>query len=342
MDILENVPLARYSTMGLGGPAAYLTEVRTPAEVAEAFAWAKGRGLPVLMIGGGSNIVWSDDGFPGLVLIDLIPGYETVARDESGVTLKIGSGEVWDGVVERTVEAGLTGIESLSLVPGSTGATPIQNVGAYGQEISQTLVEVEAFDTKTEDFVKIPAGECGFSYRNSRFKTGHDRGRFFITGITLKLRRGDPQPPFYGVLQDYLDKHGIKEYTPDSIRKAVIAIRTSKLPDPAVVNNTGSFFANPIVDEEKFLEISDKFPDIPNWMTNTGIKLSAAWLITQAGFKDYHDSETGMATWPQQPLVLVNETAGSTADLLRFKQKIVDAVQAKFSITLEQEPELLP
>jgi UDP-N-acetylmuramate dehydrogenase len=109
-----------------------------------------------------------------------------------------------------------------------------------------------------------------------------------------------------------------------------------------VVNNTGSFFANPIVDEEKFLEISDKFPDIPNWMTNTGIKLSAAWLITQAGFKDYHDSETGMATWPQQPLVLVNETAGSTADLLRFKQKIVDAVQAKFSITLEQEPELLP
>jgi len=343
MKILEKVSLAQYSTMGLGGNAAYVTEVRTPPEVAEALRWAQEKGVPALMIGGGSNVVWSDDGFDGLVLVDLIPGYEALAEDDEGVTLKIGSGEVWDTVVERTVSANLTGIESLSLVPGSTGATPIQNVGAYGQEIANTLVEVEAFDSKAGDFVKIPAAECGFSYRDSRFKTGPDRGRFFITAITLRLRKGDPKPPFYRTLQAYLDEHHITDFTPAVIRKAVIAIRTSKLPDPAVIKNTGSFFANPIVDEERFLDIQDKSPDIPNWVAaNGGIKLSAAWLIAQAGFTDFHDSETGMATWPKQPLVLVNEKATSTGDLLRFKQKIVDAVQAKFGVTLVQEPELLP
>jgi UDP-N-acetylmuramate dehydrogenase len=340
MNILKNVSLAAYSTMGLGGAAAYLTEVRSPAEVVEALQWAKERGLPTVMIGGGSNIIWGDEGFSGLVLIDKIPGYEAT-EDGDDVILKLGSGEPWDSVVERSVTAGLTGIESLSLVPGSTGATPIQNVGAYGQEIAQTLVSVEAYDTEINNFVTLAAADCGFSYRNSRFKTGPDHGRFYITGITLKLRKDNPEPPFYGVLQAYLEEHGITEYTPAVIRKAVIAIRTSKLPDPAVIRNTGSFFANPIVNEKQFLDLSRTFPDIPNWATDEGIKLSAAWLITQAGFKDYHDAETGMATWPKQALVLVNENAKSTADLLAFKKKIVEAVQAKFNIMLEQEPELL-
>lgn len=341
MNILENVSLAAYSTMGLGGTAAYLTEIQTPDEIVETLGWAQERKLPVIMIGGGSNIVWTDEGFPGLVLINKISGYEVIEEDSTSVSLKLGSGEPWDSVVARSVDAGLTGIESLSLVPGSTGATPIQNVGAYGQEIAQTLVTVEAFDTKTGGFVEIPAVDCGFSYRNSRFKTT-GRGRYYITGITLKLRKDDPKPPFYGVLQAYLDEHGITDYTPAIIRKAVIAIRTGKLPDPAVIRNTGSFFANPIVNEETFIELEDKFPDIPNWVTANGIKLSAAWLIVQVGFKDYHDEATGMATWPKQPLVLVNEKARSTADLLVFKQRIVEAVQAKFGITLEQEPELLP
>src|SRR5664279_4437090 len=127
------------------------------------------------------------------------------------------------------------------------------------------------------------------------------RDSYYITGITLKLRKGDPKPPFYGVLQAYLDEHKATEYTPAVIREAVIAIRTSKLPDPAVIHNTGSFFANPIVDEDRFLDLSDKFPDIPNWLAGRGMKLSAAWLIANAGFKDYHDAETGMATWPKQP-----------------------------------------
>lgn len=327
--------------MGLGGTAAYLVDIATREEVAEALRWAKARKLPAVMIGGGSNIVWGDAGFPGLVMVDKIPGYE--AREEDGINMRlsIGSGELWDSMVERSVAAGLTGIESLSLIPGTTGATPIQNVGAYGQEISQTLVSVEAFDTQTNDFVTIVGDNCGFSYRNSRFK-GADRGRFYITGVNLLLRKGNPKPPFYGTLQAYLEEHKITEYTPMAIRQAVIDIRSSKLPDPAVVRNTGSFFANPIINNEQLLSLSAKFTGIPNWpVSDNTVKLSAAWLIAQSGFNDYHDNETGMATWPKQPLVLVNEKAKSTADLLKFKQKIVDAVQAKFGITLEQEPELI-
>lgn len=337
----DNVPLSKYSTMGLGGLAAHLAEVYSREELQSALGWARERGLPALMIGGGSNVFWSDDGFPGLVLVNRVLGFDIKVAG-GGAEVTIGAGEGWDSAVERCVKAGLTGVEALSLIPGSTGGTPVQNVGAYGQEISETLVHVEAYDTKASEFVNIHGDDCGFSYRDSRFKTGPDRGRFLITGIKLRLRKGNPKPPFYASVRKYFEEHGVHEYTPAALREAVIAIRTSKLPDPAKVRNNGSFFANPIVNEDKFLELRDKHPDIPNWDSSGATKLSAAWLIEQAGFKDYHDEETGMATWPRQPLVLINEYAESTADLLAFKKKIVDAVQEKFGVTLRQEPEILP
>ncbi len=341
MNIQQNVSLADYSTMGLGGIAAYLVDVSSRMEVLEALSWAQTQGLPMVMIGGGSNIIWTDAGYPGLVLVDKIFGYEAYEEDETNVYLTLGSGEPWDHVVERSVTAGLTGIEALSLIPGTAGATPIQNVGAYGQEISQTLTTVEAFDTQARDFVTLPGSECGFGYRMSRFKTV-DRGRFYITGVTLHLMKGNPAPPFYGALQTYLDAAKITDYTPRSIREAVIAVRSSKLPDPVEVHNSGSFFANPVITDEQFVYLKENYDPVPHWSVGTGsIKLSAAWLIDQAGFKDYYDDETGMGTWPKQSLVLVNRRARSTADLLAFKQKIVDAVQAKFNITLQQEPELM-
>jgi UDP-N-acetylmuramate dehydrogenase len=342
MNIQQNVSLTAYSTMGLGGSAAYLADVTSRMEVLEALSWAQQQKLPVIMIGGGSNIVWKDEGFPGLVMVDKIMRYEVFEEDETNVYLTIGSGENWDSVVERSVAAGLTGIEALSLIPGSAGATPIQNVGAYGQEISNTLTTVEAFDTQVGDFITIPGSDCGFGYRMSRFKTV-DRGRFFITGLSLHLTRGNPEPPFYGSLQTYLEAAKITEFTPAVIRDATIAVRSAKLPDPAVIHNTGSFFANPIVTEDQYNYLAENYDPVPHWSVGTGsIKLSAAWLIEQAGFKDVHDNETGMATWPKQALVLVNEHAKSTADLLKFKQKIVEAVLTKFNITLVQEPELLP
>lgn len=343
MNLFHGVTLADFSTMRLGGPAAHLAEIHDRNELQEALAWASTQNLPVIMIGGGSNIFWRDEGFPGLVLVNKIMGYDLFEEDEQNVYVTIGAGENWDSIVARTVEAGLTGIEALSLVPGSSGATPIQNVGAYGQEISQTLTTLEAYDLQAKSLVNLAGMDCGFGYRTSRFKAT-DRGRFFITSITLHLTRGTLQPPFYPALQQYLTDNHVTEITPQAIRQAVIAIRSAKLPDPASVANNGSFFANPVISQGQLVQIqADSGLTVPHWPTQEGlIKIAAAWLVEQAGFKDFHDPETGMATWPTQSLVLVNEGAHSTADLLKFKQKIVDAVQAKFGVTLEQEPEILP
>ncbi len=341
MHILEHVPLQKYSTMRLGGEAAYLAEITTKEEISEAAQWADSQSLPLIVIGQGSNIVWTDGGFPGLVMVNKIPGFEVPDEDANNLYLTIGAGEVWDSVVERSVEMGLSGLEQLSLIPGTAGATPIQNVGAYGREIAEVLVSVEAFDRQTREFVIIEAKDCNFTYRSSRFRTT-DKNRFIITSLTVHLLRQNPKPPFYGSLQVYFDERGISEFTPAVVRQAVIAIRQTKLPDPAQVANNGSFFHNPIVEPAVLQRLQASYPEIVYWPTSDGkFKLSAGWLLEQAGFKGVHDAETGMATWPQQALVLVNEQAHSTADLLKFRQKILDRIEQMFGLTLEQEPELI-
>ena len=343
MDIQENISLQTHSTMRLGGVARYLVTVSDRQQIAEAYGWAKTNNLPVIMIGDGSNIVWQDSGFPGLVLVNQIKRYEDFAEDEQNHYLTIGAGENWDGVVERSVASGLAGIECLSLIPGTAGATPVQNVGAYGQEIADTLVSVEVYDTLNDKFMNLAASDCGFGYRTSTFKTGQ-RGRYFITGLTLHLTTLRPEGPFYGSVQAYLAEHNMTQPSVSDLRTAVIAIRSAKLPDPAIVANNGSFFANPIISSLDFAELTNAHPgDIPHWdIGDEQVKIPAAWLLENAGFKDFHDPATGMGTWPHQPLVLVNEHAQTTADLLAFKQTIVDAVRNKFGITLIQEPELLP
>lgn len=342
MNILQNVPLKLHSTMRLGGLAAYVTEIHEKRELVEAITWAEQRNLPVMMIGDGSNIVWRDDGFPGLIMVNKLLGFDIQNEDSENCYITIGAGENWDSVVERITTQGLTGIEALSLIPGTAGATPVQNVGAYGQEIADTLVSVEAYDLQQKRFINIHSADCGFGYRTSRFKTT-DRGRFFITAITVHVLRGNPQPPYYRALQSYFEEHDIKNPSPQTMREAVIAIRKSKLPDPALVANNGSFFANPVIEEAHYIQLQADHPGIPGWPTEDGhVKIPAAWLIDQCGFKDYHDEQTGMGTWPAQPLVLINEHAKSTAQLLAFRQMILDAVRQRFQITLEQEPELLP
>ncbi len=342
MQPQQNVPLSEHSTMKVGGVSAYAVEIHDRNELTEAVQWAAQHQLPMLMIGNGSNIVWRDEGFPGLLLINKILKFEAFQEDAENYYLTVGAGEIWDTVVERAVQAKVSGIEALSLIPGTAGATPVQNVGAYGQEVAQTLVSLEAYDIQKQEYVTIPNQDCGFGYRTSRFKTV-DHGKFFITGLTLHLSYTNPQPPFYPALQAYLDRNHISEFTPTTIRQAVIAIRRSKLPDPAVVANCGSFFANPIILRTQFDQLVNDYPAIVHWEVDaTTVKISAAWLVEQAGFKDVHNQKTGMATWPSQPLVLVNEHAHSTADLLEFKQVIVDSVKAKFGIELIQEPELLP
>lgn len=326
--------------MRLGGTARYLTELSEAQQLPELLAWAQKESLPVIMIGSGSNIVWKDEGFEGLVIVNTISGFDTTEDDED-VLVTIGAGEQWDSVVERCTAAQLNGIAELSLIPGTAGATPVQNVGAYGREISDVLVSVEAYDRQAKAFVTIDGSECEFGYRTSRFKTT-DAGRFFITSITLQLSRSTPQPPYYQAVTDYFDTHDIAAPTIQDVRHAVMAIRQAKLPDPQKVANNGSFFANPIITKQQFAALPH-IADIAHWEQTDGtVKLSAAGLIAACDLANYHDTETGMATWATQPLVLINESAQSTRDLLRFKQKIVDAVKAKFGVELQQEPELLP
>ena len=340
--MLENVPLSEHSTMRLGGPAKYLTEIKHRNELLELLSWADEKKLPVIMIGDGSNIFWKDKGFEGLVIVNRIMHFEVVKQTDKSAFFTVGAGENWDSVVERTVDLGYSGLEQLSLIPGTAGATPIQNVGAYGREVADVLFTIQAYDQQEKKFVTLRPNDCNFGYRTSRFKTS-DKGRFYIISVTFHLTKTTPKPPFYQALQNYLEEHGIHEYTPVNIREAVISIRRAKLPDPTLVANNGSFFANPIIGHQKLGKILIKYPDVKYWTVGEGkAKLSAAWLIEHAGFKGDHDKETGMSVWPGQALVLVNEHAKKTADLLKFKQKIVVAVKEKFGVTLEQEPELIP
>ena len=340
VNIKENVSLAPHSTMRLGGNARYLAEVKSQTELQELVDWAHSNNTPMIMIGRGSNIVWRDEGFNGLVLVNKIMGREIINENDLTVTVKTYAGENWDEAVEWSVDKNLTGLEYMSLVPGTVGAAPVQNVGAYGGELAYTLLELEAYDTNLNSIIKLQNHECGFAYRSSRFKTT-DKGRFLITSVTLNLKKSNPMPPFYESLQKYLDEHSISEYTPKTIRKAVIAIRQSKLPDPEKVANNGSFFTNPVIEQAQFDKLKQTYPDIKGWPTKEGkVKVAAGWLVEKAGFKDMHDEQTGMSTWPAQALVLVNEHARKTSDLLEFRQKIVFKVDELFNIVLEQEPEL--
>ncbi len=338
----RNVSLKQYSTMRLGGQASYLAEVNTQEQLVQAAQDAKTNNIPMIVVGDGSNIIWRDEGFSGLVIVNRIKGFEIVSDNEFGTYLTLGAGENWDSVVARTVATGLSGIECLSLVPGTAGATPVQNVGAYGQEIAQTLVTVTAYDLNTDSIVTLAAVDCAFSYRNSIFKHAA-KGRYLITAITLALSHNKPLPPFYPSVANYLEQHSITDVTPAVLRQAVLEIRRAKLPDPAITPNCGSFFANPIIDSLQLSDLQQNYPDIPNWPAdNDQVKLSAAWLIDQVGFHDYTDPESGMATWPLQSLVLVNHSATSTAALLQFVQQIKAKVAEKFMIQLEMEPQLLP
>jgi UDP-N-acetylmuramate dehydrogenase len=342
MNIEENVSLVPYTTMRLGGAARYLAEVKSEDDLQKLIVWAKSKDLPVIMIGRGSNIVWRDEGFAGLVLVNKITGRKVLGEDDHFATIKLGGGENWDAAVDWTVGKKLSGLEYMSLVPGTVGAAPVQNVGAYGGELSDTLLELEAYDAVLSSFVKLQNHDCNFSYRSSRFKTT-DKGRFFITSITVTLKKREPIPPFYEALQSYFDEHGITKYTPKTIRQAVIAIRQAKLPDPEKVANNGSFFTNPVIEPAQFGQLMQRYPDIKGWETKDGkMKVSAGWLVEKAGFRGVHDQVTGMATWPAQALVLVNEHARHTSDLLEFRQKIIFKVDELFGIVLQQEPELLP
>jgi UDP-N-acetylmuramate dehydrogenase len=322
--------------MKLGGNARFMTEVHTPEDVVAVYRNAKSQSLPVFILGGGSNVIAKDEGFAGIVIRMRIQGFDIIADDLNSTTIRIGAGEIWDEVVKRTVDMHLTGIETLSAIPGTAGASPVQNVGAYGQEIADTLDSLVAYDTETDTFVTLQNADCGFSYRHSIFR-GDQMGRYIITSITLTLSKTSPQPPFYEALQTYFDQHSITIFTQEIIRNAVIDIRTNKLPDPNVFPNTGSFFKNAIVEDWQLNDLRAINPNIPTFDMGDGhFKVPTGWLIEQTGLKGkvLH----GIKVHDKNALVLINESATSYGDLADARDEIIGAVRDKFKIQIEQEP----
>ena len=322
--------------MRLGGPARFMAEVRSIDELIALHANAKSKQLPIFILGGGSNVIAFDEGYPGLIIRMRIPGFAIIADDTSSMTIKIGAGEDWDEVVKRTVDMRLSGIEAMSAIPGTAGAAPVQNVGAYGQEIADTLQSLEALDTTTGQLVTLTNEQCGFSYRHSIFR-GDEKGRYIITSITLKLWKSLPQPPFYDSLQAYFDKLAITIFTHQTVRDAVIAIRKEKLPDPKEVANTGSFFKNAIIESWRLDELVQKYPDVKTFDMGDGtVKVPSGWLIEKAGLKG--TSLHGMKVYEKNALVLINETAEHYADLAAARDEIIGKVRDTFQIIIEQEP----
>jgi UDP-N-acetylmuramate dehydrogenase len=343
----KNVPLAPMTTLGMGGPARYFAEVTTTDLLISGVNWANSRSVSFLVFGGGSNIVVADSGFPGLALRLSIRGIETRFDDE-GVLVVAGAGEDWDSLVAQCVANNWSGFECLSGIPGRVGATPIQNVGAYGQETSETLTSVEALDLTSGSLVRLSASDCEFGYRTSRFKT-RDRDRFVITRVTYRLSADGKPAVRYPELQRYLADRGLETPALADVREAVQAIRRRKamVIDPSDVDSrsVGSFFVNPTITIDEFerlkRHIQEKTEDdaeiVAFPLSDGRVKLSAAWLIERAGIKrGYSHGNVGTST--KHALAIVNRGGGSAREVVELKELIEAHVLDRFGISLTPEP----
>ena len=325
--------------MRLGGHASFLAEVSSDEDLLDCVQFAKQKNLPIRVIGEGSNTIFKDNSFQGLLIVNRILGF---ALDEAGL-LTVGAGENWDDSVSASVEEKWSGVEALSLIPGTVGAAPVQNIGGYGQELADTFVGLRAFDLKQDKFIEMSKDDCNFGYRTSLLK--QNPGDYIVTQVTLQLHRENMKPPFYTTLERYFNEHQISEYSPSNIRSAVVSWRSSYLPDVKTTNTVGSFFVNPIVDRATLDAIIDKHPDIASNKTdwyweqpNGQFKVAAGKLADQAGLKDWHDEKTGMATWKNSAIILVNENATSYQDLAKFREQYLKIIKENYGITFEQEP----
>jgi UDP-N-acetylmuramate dehydrogenase len=347
MLLEENKPLAPFTTFGIGGPARWFLTAEHEDEIAEAATWAQERGITLFVLGGGSNLLVADTGFNGLVLRVGLQGVET-HRNQERTVYRAAAGEDWDHFVQRTVEDNCAGLECLAGIPGTVGGTPVQNVGAYGQEVASTIRNVRVFDLKENAFVEFAVSACGFAYRRSRFNTV-DRNRYVVTRVDYGLIEGGAPTLRYGDLQKAFPAGATASLA--EVTAAVRRVRNSK--GMLLVNgdpdcrSAGSFFKNPVVDDEQVQQIetvSGKEP--PRFSAgplpeNVGrVKLPAAWLIEQAGFtKGYRRGAAGVSS--RHTLALINRGGAKAADILALADEIRSAVEHRFGIDLEMEPVLL-
>ena len=341
--IKENVPLAGLTTLGVGGPARHFLSALNEDDIPAAFRFAEEKGLDVFVLGGGSNLVVSDAGFGGLVVKIDLQGVSFGEPDEAGLVIaEAAAGEDWDEFVATCVDRGLAGVECLSGIPGSVGGTPVQNVGAYGQEVSETIVTVRCFDRKKGRFVELDNAECGFSYRRSIFNTS-EKGRYVVPKVRFRLGAGGEPKVVYRDLKEHF---GERSPSLAEVREAVLAIRRRKsmVIDAADPNSrsAGSFFKNPIVAAEVFEEIAAaEGSDVPSFPAAEGrVKIPAAWLIEKAGFvKGYRRGEAGISA--NHSLAIVNLGRAKAADIFALMDEVRAAVKGRFGIELVPEPVFL-
>jgi UDP-N-acetylmuramate dehydrogenase len=344
MQFLEEVPLAPYTTFQIGGPARWFAEAVSEDDIAAGIAFAGERKLPLFILGGGSNLLVSDAGFSGLVLRIALRGI-TSAQESGRSILSAAAGEDWDGLVAYAVAAGLAGVECLSGIPGTVGGTPVQNVGAYGQEVSQTIVTVRAFDRKTRQFVDLPAPDCGFSYRRSIFNSSQ-RERYVVSRVDYALHRNAPANFVYADVARYFAARNVTAPTLAEVRDVVRSIRAQKgmliMPGDADCRSAGSFFKNPVVPvstlDSLALELKVEKQSIPAYPAQKGeVKLSAAWLIERAGFaKGYALGNAGISS--RHTLALINRGGASASEVTALRDKVIAAVASRFAVCLEPEP----
>jgi UDP-N-acetylmuramate dehydrogenase len=346
MQIQENVSLKPYNTFGIDAKARWFAEFANVEQLNELIQHSTfnppspakagyGRaGIQHFVLGGGSNILFTGD-INGIVLKNEVSGIEKISEDQDHVFIKTGAGENWHRFVLHCIENNWAGVENLSLIPGNVGASPMQNIGAYGVELKSVFHELEAFHLQEKTNYVFGLKDCEFDYRQSVFKERY-RNQFVIMNVTFRLNKRPVFNTSYGAVEKELEKMGVKELNIAAISQAVINIRSSKLPDPAVIGNAGSFFKNPIVTRRVFEDLQKNHPGIIGFDNNDGnMKLAAAWLIEQCGWKGYRKGDAGCHA--NQALVLVNYGNASGAEIFDLSEQILQSVKAKFGVVLERE-----
>jgi UDP-N-acetylmuramate dehydrogenase len=334
MKILENKSLKQLNTFGIDATARFYTECGSLEEIKEVLSNTRFAGTAKMILGGGSNLLFTKN-FDGLVLRNNLKGIELVDEDDDFYYVRSGAGEVWHEFVMYCIKNNYAGLENLSLIPGNVGASPMQNIGAYGVEIKDSFHELHAFHINDKALHIFTNTDCKFGYRESVFKR-ELKDQFIITTVTYKLRKKPILNTTYGAIEKELADMGVKEPTIQSISQAVCNIRSSKLPDPKVIGNAGSFFKNPEVPRSKYEELKKEFPNIVGYeLENGNVKLAAGWLIEQCGWKGKTFGDAGVHKL--QALVLVNYGNAKGSEIFDLSTKILESVKEKFGVDLERE-----
>jgi UDP-N-acetylmuramate dehydrogenase len=336
MEVIEQYSLLPHNSFAIRALTKFFGHARNVEDICEGLDFASDQ--PILVLGGGSNILLLND-FNGLTLWVDIKGIEKLGEDHEYYYVKAGAGENWHGFVQYCISQNFAGIENLSLIPGSVGASPMQNIGAYGVEIKDVFYELEAIHRHTREVVKFSKLDCAFDYRSSIFKTGL-KDQYIILNVTFRFLKQPVLNTSYGAIEERLQEMGVDSPDIKDISEAVIHIRQSKLPDPKLLGNAGSFFKNPVISQEELAVLKEKYPEVPTYpQANGTVKIAAGWLIEKAGWKGKRQADAGVHI--NQALVLVNYGHATGSQIFNLSNDILSDVNNKFGIMLEREVNLI-